>query len=187
MPSILVAENNTDARNALCEILRLDGFEARGVANASSALALLQEHIFDLLITELAFPAGPRTSGLEIIRKLRENTRTAALPIIVVTAYDDRSELQEAYDSGANVVFVKPVEDMLFAAVEALLGDAQFNTAPSIIKPAFDLIRPVVQSIEVINARLSSAFRDHPERLRLIDPFRFEHLIAELFEDEEYE
>jgi CheY-like chemotaxis protein len=194
MPSILVAEDDPGVRDALCELLRLEGFEVRGIADGAMALALLHAQKFDLLITGLNFPAPtrayttPRSSGLEIIRKLRGNTRTAALPIIVMSAYDDQEELRQATACGANAVFQKPVViDDFFAAITALANGSQFDDRPAPTRPAFDLILPVAHTIEVINARLSSTFRDHPERLRLTDPFVFERVIAELFEEEGYE
>jgi two-component system response regulator len=74
----------------------------------------------------------PKVDGLEVLRRIKSDTRTRALPIVVLTSSRERRDIQACYLGGANSYIVKPVE---YAELIAKLGDLvrywlQLNETP---------------------------------------------------------
>src|ERR1700732_2775693 len=51
----------------------------------------------------------PDMSGIDILKRLKENEHLRVLPVVVLTTTDDKSEIQRCYDLGCNVYITKPV------------------------------------------------------------------------------
>lgn len=51
----------------------------------------------------------PKLDGLEVLRKIRENEMTKALPVVILTSSRERRDIKEAYKLGVNSYVVKPV------------------------------------------------------------------------------
>lgn len=62
----------------------------------------------------------PRVDGLEVLRRIKRDARTRALPVVVLTSSKERRDIDEAYASGTNSYIVKPVE---YAELIAKLGE----------------------------------------------------------------
>src|SRR5215212_2395024 len=108
---VLVVEDSEVIRRVLSLILRGEGYQVDLADSGSSALALVQELQPDAVTLDLGLPD---VDGREVLRCLKENPVTRAIPIVVISAYaDELSELELAY---AAQVIVKPFD------VEALLN-----------------------------------------------------------------
>jgi len=57
----------------------------------------------------------PDMSGIDILKRLKESEHLRALPVVVLTTTDDRSEIQRCYELGCNVYITKPVDYGKFA------------------------------------------------------------------------
>lgn len=64
----------------------------------------------------------PRLSGLQVLERLRADTRTRLLPIVILTSSDESQDRMRAYECGANSFVRKPVEFAEFAETVARLG-----------------------------------------------------------------
>ena len=64
----------------------------------------------------------PRVDGVEVLRRLKEDARTARLPVIMLTTTDDPREVQHCYDLGCSSYVTKPVEYERFAEAMKRLG-----------------------------------------------------------------
>lgn len=63
----------------------------------------------------------PRVDGIEVLRQLKADPRTAALPVIMLTTTDDPREIERCYQLGCNVYITKPVEyDAFIEAIRRL-------------------------------------------------------------------
>jgi len=80
-------------------------YEVSAVYDGNSALELLEERKFDLLILDSNVPG---ISGLELIKELRSYNDTT--PIIMITAYQDTTHLKTAFTNGCNDYIKKPFE-----------------------------------------------------------------------------
>jgi two-component system, response regulator len=75
----------------------------------------------------------PKVDGLEVLRRIKSDPRTRALPIVVLTSSREQRDIREAYVRGANSYIVKPIE---YAELIAKLGDLvrywlQLNETPT--------------------------------------------------------
>ena len=63
----------------------------------------------------------PRVDGIEVLRRLKADPRTAMIPVIMLTTTDDPREVEKCYQLGCNVYVTKPVEyDSFVDAVKRL-------------------------------------------------------------------
>jgi two-component system, response regulator len=64
----------------------------------------------------------PRIDGLEVLRRIRADPRTAQLPVVVLTASKEDEDVARSYSSGANAYVRKPVDFVEFAKATEILG-----------------------------------------------------------------
>jgi CheY-like chemotaxis protein len=64
----------------------------------------------------------PRLSGLEVLERLRADTRTALLPVVILTSSDEEQDRLRSYERRANSFVRKPVDFAEFAETVARLG-----------------------------------------------------------------
>jgi len=74
----------------------------------------------------------PKISGLEVLRQLKSNAMSAAIPVIVLTTSADNQDIQDAYRLGCNSYIVKPVEFNKFMEVTSQIEVywCALNTSP---------------------------------------------------------
>jgi len=104
---ILIIEDDPDVSRLLCARLRSLGFQPEAAADAMQGVTLAQRSPPDLIILDLAMPAG---GGMSVLRRLRSLAKTSMLPIIVLTGSSDEAKKQEALNAGADAFVVKPYE-----------------------------------------------------------------------------
>ena len=64
----------------------------------------------------------PRFSGLEVLKRVRADTRTAQLPVVILTSSDEEQDRLKSYENGCNSFVRKPVDFSKFAETVAHLG-----------------------------------------------------------------
>jgi len=63
----------------------------------------------------------PKVDGLEVLRAIKKNPKTAAIPVVILTSSYEQKDIVESYNLGVNSYIVKPVEfDGFMAAVTEL-------------------------------------------------------------------
>lgn len=102
--AISIVEDDESLRTALVGLLRSMAHDAHGYATAEEFLAADEGEI-DCVITDIHLPG---MTGIEMMRRLRE--RGDAVPVIVVTARDEKRLLAEARAGGALCLLRKPFE-----------------------------------------------------------------------------
>lgn len=116
---IYYVEDDPNIRELVIYTLRQTGFEARGFSDAPSFFAACQAELPELLLLDIMLP---NESGLTILRNLRSDAATTALPIILVTARATEYDKVVGLDSGADDYIAKPFGMMeLISRVRALL------------------------------------------------------------------
>lgn len=103
--TILVAEDHLDSRDALRTLLEAFGYQVMVAADGREAVELACERPPDLILMDIMMP---EIDGFEATRILRRDRRTAAVPIIAVTAMEGARTL--AIAAGANDFVAKPVD-----------------------------------------------------------------------------
>jgi DNA-binding NtrC family response regulator len=101
---ILVVDDEVNARTALVELLRDEGYAVESAADGFKAVGKAAEFGPDLVVTDLKMPG---MDGLQLLAKLRENDPD--LPVILMTAFGDVETAVKAMRSGARDYLTKPV------------------------------------------------------------------------------
>jgi CheY-like chemotaxis protein len=117
-PRILIVEDDSSLRRLLEIRLSVDGYETRAAGDGVAALQVLSTWIPDVMITDVMMP---RLSGFSLCRAVRRDQRTAAIPVILLTARCFDSDMQEVVDLGGVTFMNKPFDA---EALNATLHDA---------------------------------------------------------------
>lgn len=94
-------------------VKKLDNCESHSFADSRAGLAWAQENVPDLVIVDYMMPD---IDGLEFIRLLRETPGRDAVPVLMITANDQKQIRYRALDMGANDFLTKPVDKVEFLA-----------------------------------------------------------------------
>ena len=120
---ILVVDDNPSIRDLLRLILEGSGYEVSEAQHGWSAIAQMQGSLPDLVMADMMMPI---MDGERLIRTLRSNSRTACVPILVLTSNPNTRQ----GTSKADAVVGKPFNRAhLLATVKSLLGEGDVAAA----------------------------------------------------------
>ncbi len=105
--SLLVVDDNEMNRDMLSRRLIRRGFDADVAENGFQALDMIQKNNYDLILLDIMMP---ELTGIDILKILREKHSMSELPIIMVSAKDQSSDIIEALKLGANDYINKPID-----------------------------------------------------------------------------
>ena len=130
----ILCVDDDDSIRKLCTVyLTKRGFRVEAAANGVEALGLIAgKGAPDVVITDVNMPL---MNGLELVRRLREDRRTARTPIIVLSAAKQEQDILAGYSHGADDYIGKPIDLAVLAAkIETILRQtrvvAQVIAAP---------------------------------------------------------
>ncbi|MET7880579.1 ATP-binding protein [Micromonospora profundi] len=109
---ILVADDNSDMRAYLSRLLTGQGWRVRSVTDGQQALDAIHREPPDLVLTDVMMPV---LDGFDLVRRLRADPATRALPVLVLSARAGEEASVAGLSLGADDYLVKP-----FAAVELI-------------------------------------------------------------------
>jgi CheY-like chemotaxis protein len=104
---LLVVDDNPTNLKLMAKILQLAGYSVLTVPSAERAAELLQTEVVDLILMDVGLPG---MDGLSMTRLLKNDTRTAHIPVIAVTSFAMKSDEDEALASGCDGFITKPVD-----------------------------------------------------------------------------
>jgi len=104
---ILIVDDTETGREILEALLQSPAYELAFAANGYDALAQAAALTPDLILLDVMMPG---MDGFEVCRQLRANRRLAEIPIILVTALDDRSSRIQGIEAGADDFVTKPFD-----------------------------------------------------------------------------
>jgi two-component system response regulator FixJ len=117
-PVIAIVDDDEAVREALFDLLQVEGLAARTFDSATAFLAAAAATRFDCLVTDVRMP---EIDGLELQRRLR--ARGSGVPVIFVTSLSDEAVRARALRDENSAWFTKPVADeTLLRAVRAALA-----------------------------------------------------------------
>jgi CheY-like chemotaxis protein len=118
---ILLVDDSSTALMMTCMVLAEGGYELITARDGTEGLAKAQEHIPDLILLDVVMPG---MDGIETCKCLRQDPRTAKIPIIMVTSRGGFESLETSYVNGCNDYVIKPVDPgELLAKVRSCLGE----------------------------------------------------------------
>jgi two-component system, cell cycle response regulator DivK len=108
---ILVVEDNERNLKLVRDVLEYAGYDVRVARTAEDGIALAVKEPPDLVLMDLQLPG---IDGMEALRRLRENRRTADIPVVAVTAQAMKQDRERALEVGFNGYIEKPISVRAF-------------------------------------------------------------------------
>ena len=116
---ILIVDDEEDILSLVEYNLKKEGYRTIGVKTGEAALQLVEEQTPDLIILDLMLP---EMDGLEVCRILKSNENTSDIPIIMLTAKGEETDIVVGLEIGADDYVTKPFSPrVLLARTKALL------------------------------------------------------------------
>lgn len=106
MNSILIVEDQADVQRLLGVALRAEDRSIQHCLDADQAWRLLQQECPDVILLDIMMPGD--MDGLDLLRKLREDSRYAGVRVIVISARTQQSDRLAAIRAGADAFIAKP-------------------------------------------------------------------------------
>jgi two-component system sensor histidine kinase/response regulator len=105
MKKILVIEDERSIRETILELLEVEGFQVIGAENGSIGIQRAQEYLPDLILCDVVMP---RPDGYGVLSALRQNSTTATIPFIFLTAMGTKESVRQGMQMGADDYLTKP-------------------------------------------------------------------------------
>lgn len=162
-PYIIIAEDEDALGTLLSYNLEKEGYDVGLATDGDEALVMIKERLPDLLVCDWMMP---KVSGIEVCRRLRQQTATRNLPIVMLTARSEETDRIRGLDTGADDYVVKP-----FSMVELM---ARIRAVLRRIRPALseDRVEFGEISVDRLSHRVQRAGRDihlGPTEYKLLD------------------
>jgi PAS domain S-box-containing protein len=123
-PRILLADDNADMRDYLCKLLS-PVCQVQAVADGEAALEAVREHPPDLILSDVMMP---KLDGFGLLKLVRADVLTAAIPVILLSARAGEESRVEGLGAGADDYFTKPFSAReLLARVKSQLNIARLR------------------------------------------------------------
>lgn len=141
---ILIIDDEASLRQTMARILQRTGYEVTTAADAKEGLALLSQHIFDLVYSDIRMPD---MSGLELLKII--HAKFPDLPVILFTAQPDLNSAVEAVRSGATDYLLKPLKPQtVIDRTNSILEKSQKERRKREIQRQIDALESELNAIE---------------------------------------
>ena len=120
---VLIVDDEEVIRKFLKIHLAKLGYEVTEAADGEQAIEQLGKDDFDLLICDIMMP---KKDGWEVIKEAKSNPKTKNIPVIVLTAKNEDSDMFKGYDLGVNYYMTKPfTKGQLLYGLKLMLEETQ--------------------------------------------------------------
>lgn len=156
LPKILVVDDHAASRMTAVALLGMEGYEVIEADSGSMAVDMVTEKQPDLILLDVMMPG---MDGFEVCQILKQNDNTRLIPVIFITALNDRRSRIRGIEVGADDFLTKPFDRVeLSARVKSLVRQKQLNED---LDHAEQVLFSVARAIESRDPNTG----DHCERL----------------------
>ncbi|OUL35123.1 two-component system response regulator [Nostoc sp. T09] len=156
LPKILVVDDHAASRMTAVALLGMEGYEVIEADSGSMAVNLVTEKQPDLILLDVMMPG---MDGFEVCQILKQNEHTRLIPVIFITALNDRRSRIRGIEVGADDFLTKPFDRVELAArVKSLVRQKRLNED---LDHAEQVLFSVARAIESRDPNTG----DHCERL----------------------
>ena len=157
---ILVVDDTPQNVKLLRDLLEVKGYAVATATSGEEALARVAVENPDLVLLDVMMPG---ISGYDVCRRLREDPKTALLPVILCTSLDPQQERVKGMEAGADDFLNKPVnQPELFARVKSLLR----------VKSLQDEVAHQADELREWNAKLEERVREQVAQLEQLSKLK---------------
>lgn len=116
---IFVVEDNPINMELVRDILKAYGYRVSEATNGLECQEWLESNLPDLILMDLQLPG---IDGLTLTMQIRQNERLRKIPVVAMTAYAMKGDMERALEAGCTGVITKPIDTRAFPRqVEAYL------------------------------------------------------------------
>lgn len=156
LPKVLVVDDHVASRMTAVALLRTEGYEVIEADSGSKAIELVTQKPPDLILLDVMMPD---MDGFEVCQLLKQDERTRLIPVIFITALNDRRSRIQGIEVGADDFLTKPFDRVeLVARVKSLVRQKRLNED---LDHAEQVLFSVARAIESRDPNTG----DHCERL----------------------
>ena len=147
MPTILVADDNSNIQKMVTLAFKDEGIDVITVGNGEAAIKKAAEVMPDLVLADIFMPVR---GGYEVCGYLKQNTRFAHIPVVLLAGAFDPFDEREAQRVGADGVLKKPFvpPDPLVNLVKELLAKSHSSSLVSVAAPTQSAVSSEARTIE---------------------------------------
>lgn len=138
-PLVYVVDDNKITVKLMRRYLEVNGYEVGEAYDGTECLEKVKERVPDVIVLDVMMP---RLDGYETVKRLKSDSNTKDIPVVIVTALNDVANQLKAIDSGADDFLSKPIEEKL------LIGKVKLLSALSFSKRREKLLRQIVVSLQ---------------------------------------
>ncbi len=157
---VVVADDNADMRDYLRRLLSDAGYQVEAVSDGSEGLAVIRREPPDLVLSDVMMP---NLDGFALLREIRADPRTVAVPFLLLSARAGDEARVEGLDAGADDYLVKP-----FTARELVARVGGNIALARMRREAAEREQELRRQIEEILDRINDAFYAVDRELRLV-------------------
>ena len=103
--SVLIIDDSPEQIRYVSELLRAEGCKVYAALSCEDAFRILEKHLPDLMILDIVMP---EMDGFTFCKKVKADKRTADIPVIFATAYNDKEYIGKSFEAGGSDYVVKP-------------------------------------------------------------------------------
>ena len=119
MTTVLIIDDNHDLRISTQAILKYGGYDVLEASDGDEGLAMVRRHLPDIILSDIIMPT---MDGYDLIEALQDDTETATIPVIFLTALSEEHAVRQGMTLGADDYIVKPAKpEELLARIETRL------------------------------------------------------------------
>ncbi len=104
MKKILFIEDESALQKALEDILKQEGYKMISALNGEAGIRLAESEKPNLILLDLILP---KMHGFEVLKELKENSKTKDIPVIILTNLEGMKDIDQAVELGATTYLVK--------------------------------------------------------------------------------
>lgn len=117
---ILIVDDEEIIRKFLKVHLVKLGYEVKEAPDGEQAIEQLRKDSFDLVISDIMMP---KKDGWQVIKEVRSNPKSKDIPVIILTAKSEDTDMFKGYDLGASYYMTKPfTKAQLLFALQMMFG-----------------------------------------------------------------
>ncbi len=116
---VLVVDDDELTLQILKAILDLEEFEVTTASDGDQALRAIEGDDFDVIVLDVMMPGA---DGYEVCRSVKDDPRTSATPVVLLTARDREDDRQAGKDAGCDAYLTKPFSPLALVETITDLG-----------------------------------------------------------------
>jgi len=164
-PTVLLVEDEPAQRELLAYNLEAEGFDVITADNGDDGLILVDENDPDLIVLDWMMP---QLSGIEVCRRLKSNSKTRQIPVIMLSARAEEVDRVRGLETGADDYVVKPYSVIeLMARVKAHLRRIRAAAVGDRLEYGDIMLNPETHKV----FRSQSELKLGPTEFRLLSTF----------------